>query len=177
MARTVGIVSTYRDYTPPFDVEATVRTLLRYVPEERLAGLRHIELTTSRLSRKERRQRLPARGRKHRMEHCLGAYRDGEVRLLVDNIFTTVPAWFARWPLTRHLVIGDVLFHEIGHHIHRTQRPATREPEMVAEAWKVQLLRGFFFRRYWYLRPLVGPAFAVARHLYRRQLKAARPGA
>jgi hypothetical protein len=59
-------------------------------------------------------------------------------------------------------LIGEVLYHEIGHHIHRTKRHDRRDKEFVADEWGEKLLRSFMTRRYWYvsyvtvpLRPLL----------------------
>ena len=38
----IQIVHRFRDYAPPFDVDAALKLLLRYVPGKYLAGLRHI---------------------------------------------------------------------------------------------------------------------------------------
>jgi hypothetical protein len=48
------------------------------------------------------------------------------------------------------MVLGEVLFHEIGHHIHYTQAPEFREREDVAEDWKKRLSKIYFRKRYWY---------------------------
>jgi len=50
--------------------------------------------------------------------------------------------------------LGEVLFHEIGHHIHTTQAPEFKECEDVAEKWRKRLTRIYFRKRYWYLLPI-----------------------
>ena len=47
------------------------------------------------------------------------------VCLHVDNILKScpVPALLLRLPFVRYVVFADVLYHEIGHHIHKTCRP------------------------------------------------------
>jgi hypothetical protein len=52
------------------------------------------------------------------------------------------------------MVLGEVLFHEIGHHIHYTQAPEFREREDVAEDWKKRLSKIYFRKRYWYFLPI-----------------------
>jgi hypothetical protein len=56
-----------------------------------------------------------------------------------------------------------VLFHEIGHHVHRVVRPEHREREDVANVWKVCLQRNYDRQRFRWLgivsriiRPLFG---------------------
>ena len=50
---------------------------------------------------------------------------------------------------------GEVLYHEIGHHIHSTRKPVYEGPENVAEDWSRKLWRHFLRTRYWYLTPLL----------------------
>lgn len=38
-------------------------------------------------------------------------------------------------PLLREISIGEVLYHELGHHIHACARPEHREKEDVADDW------------------------------------------
>lgn len=65
-------------------------------------------------------------------------------------------------PFLRDLFFAPTLFHEIGHHIHKTARPEFREREDVAEDWEGKLSRRYFWRRYWYLMPIIYPvALAV----------------
>src|SRR5206468_1742291 len=50
--------------------------------------------------------------------------------------------------------MADVLFHEIGHHIHHTARPEYREPEDVADAWMVRLRQNYYDGRHRWWRIL-----------------------
>jgi hypothetical protein len=54
----------------------------------------------------------------------------------------------------RDLEVGDVLYHEVGHHLHATVGSATRGGEEAAEYWRRRLSGIHFRRRYWYLRPV-----------------------
>jgi hypothetical protein len=153
----IPILTCYRDYTPPYDVERIVRVLLRYVPEEHLAGLDCIVLTNSTSTRKLRRGKTWSRSRKVRMVECLGFYHGRRIELLVDNILESLPASFMRWRIMRESQFGRVLYHEIGHYIHFTKRPEFREVEDVADEWGKRLMQGFVRRRYWYLRPFARP--------------------
>jgi hypothetical protein len=51
-------------------------------------------------------------------------------------------------------MLGEIIFHEIGHHIHATTQPEYREREDVADEWQRRLLRAYLRRHYGYLRPL-----------------------
>src|SRR5258708_1884423 len=108
----IAIVENYRDYSPPMGVSNSIRQLLDYVPETHLAGLKSILLTNSTSSRALRRGKTISRGRKVQMRECLGFYRGDHIELLIDNIFRGTPNWFSRWPVTRSLLVGTVLYHE-----------------------------------------------------------------
>jgi len=74
----------------------------------------------------------------------------------VDQILTQYPEIFLLVPMFKAYVVGEILYHEIGHHIHRLKKPRYRtEKEAVADQWKEKLLQGFFVRRYWYLAKLI----------------------
>lgn len=155
------IVEAYRNYSPPFDVSKTIRILLRYVPANYLVGLKTIVLTNQEaLSHDQRRRRPWSRGRKHPMERVRGDYtrawkgQQASIRLFVDRIIASNPAE-AKWlPLLRNSAFAQVLYHEIGHHIHKTCKPEFREREDVADEWRDRLGRKFMRSRYWYLRPV-----------------------
>jgi len=159
----VAVKEVYKDYIPPVNAAAVVRTLLRYVPPKYLAGLGHIVLANSSgLSHRRRREKTWSRKRKLRIAEARGVYRrrwKGEpavIEILVDNTVRSCPGVLLRVPPVRDLVFADVLYHELGHHIH-TMRPEYRERENVAENWGARLARSFLRRRYWYLQPLVYP--------------------
>jgi hypothetical protein len=155
------IVEAYRDYVPSIDVKKMVRELLKSVPAGYLAGLKRIVLTNrSSLTRDQRRKKTWQQGRKHQFATSLGVYyratrsQPACVWLFVDNILEPFPSWVLRVPMSRYLIVGDVLYHEIGHHIHRVHRPVYEGKENVAKDWSRKLGRAFFRKRYWYLVPL-----------------------
>lgn len=139
-------------YEPPFDVAATVEKMLETVPPKYLNGLSEIVLTnTAALPRKLRRSMTKSRGRKVRQAASAGLYfqpwngRPAWIKIYVDN---TLSAWerglWLRLSYFREQVLGGVLFHEIGHHIHKTVRPEFREREDIADEWKIKLRRNQF---------------------------------
>jgi hypothetical protein len=164
------IVENYRSFTPAKDLGPTVRMLLEYVPVHHLAGVRFIELTNSTVIRERRRGKTWSRGKRVRFSECLGLYCGDHVELFVDEIIQTPPTWVWRVPVLRAMWIGSVLFHEIGHHIHFTQRPEHREREDVADEWKKRLMRGFLRKRYWYLVPVWKPVAWIVRQYARYHL-------
>jgi hypothetical protein len=110
----------------------------------------------------------------YQLGECLGFYRRthaGEpaaVFLIVDNILQLRPQF--HWlQFARDAMLGEVLYHEIGHHLHATVGSHAAGGETSADAWKRRLERLHFRRRYWYLRPLRGPALVLLRILRRRK--------
>ncbi len=58
-------------------------------------------------------------------------------------------------PFVRDILLARVLFHELGHHIHRTLRRQAGEAEDVAEEWARKLMVIYVRRKYWYAIPLI----------------------
>lgn len=86
-------------------------------------------------------------------------------------------SWLLRIPLLREGKIADVLFHEIGHHIHFTSRPEYREKEDVADVWKVRLQDNYNRQRFSGMRKvgrlirlLLGPFFDRQREKMMKRL-------
>ena len=161
MAHKVELVEAYRTYSPPAWVRPTVDRILSGMPARYLSGLRTVVLTDAGgLNYARRRAKTLSRKKKVKISESTGLYHQkwkGEpawIELFVDNI---VP-WYGRMTwlrFIRDLAIGEILAHEIGHHIHTTRAPEFREREDVAEKWKGKLLGPYLMRRYWYFFPLV----------------------
>lgn len=144
------IVENYREYTPPFEIVPTIRRALKVVPKKYLVGLDRIVLTNAGgLPRRRRRKKTWSRKRKVLIKTALGVYRGGHIEIFVDNIVGSD----GKWPYSRRqcylFEISRVLFHEIGHHIHRSKRPEYREPENVADRYMRIYLKRFVWRS-WY---------------------------
>jgi len=158
------LVESYRDFEPPANFKQVVETLLAYVPPKYLVGLKKIILTnSSALSRDQRKQKTWSRNHKVRLSECRGSYfratksSSATVWLYVDNIVRHEPAWIARVPLLRYMEPSNVLYHEIGHHIHAEHKPVYEGKENVAEDWSGKLSGRFYRQHYWYLMPLFYP--------------------
>jgi hypothetical protein len=171
----VEIVDAYSDFAAPCDARAGVAELLETVPPQHLNGLRYVRLTNAAaLKGARKRGRSWSRGRKVKHSEVAGLYHaawQGQpacIELFVDQIFDGPPRWLLRWRLVRNLLLADVLFHELGHHIHEVERPEHREREAVAEDWSRRLSRHYLRRRHsvaWFtLRPLA----RLARRWYPR---------
>jgi hypothetical protein len=156
------LVESYRDFEPPLGFRQAVETLLCYVPPKYLVGLKAIVLTNQAgLTRNKRKQKVWSRNRKVRLAESLGSYSHSSrsspatVWLYVDNIVDSGIAWWKWVPVLRYVVPGNVLYHEIGHHIHAEHRPVHEGRENVAEDWSSKLMRNFYRRHYWYIFPFL----------------------
>ena len=169
----VIIREAYKDYTPPVRAQQTVDRLLNGIPQKRLAGLKTVVLTnSSNLSHGERKGKTKARGRKVPMARCGGFYHEkwqgkpAWIQLLLDITLEPWPKWTLRIPFLRDLALSNPLFHELGHHIHKTQSPQHKEREDVAEDWRKKLSRHYFRRHYWYLMPFFFVLRLVLKPIY-----------
>lgn len=156
----VRITEAYGCYAPPLNVTSVVHRLLAPIPNQYARGLSCVVL--SNLSSQPRRRRLgktTSRGRRIRQSRVMGLYHQkwkGQppwIELYVDQILGRWPKWTLWIPLFRDYAIGDVLYHELGHHVHLSIRPEYREKEDVANDWQKKFMRIFFRRKYWYLIP------------------------
>jgi hypothetical protein len=138
----IRISEAFRDYQPPFDVARVGRKLLAVVPEKYLRELDCVVLTNQdALSRKERLGTLKSRKRKVQKSRVRGLYHpkwQGQppwIEIRVDKTIRLVPRMLVWIPLLREISIGEVLYHELGHHIHACARPEHREKEDAADDW------------------------------------------
>lgn len=172
-SRRPKVIVHFDGYKPPFDPVPIVERMLDSVPPKYLVGLSEVVLTNSSgLSREMRRSVTKSRGRKVRVAEARGLYRqawNGKsawVQIFVDN---TLKGWDKGWWLktsfVRDILFGDVLFHEVGHHVHYTTRPEFREREDVADNWMRKLRRHYLRRRYAWIIPLVPLLRPVAQWL------------
>lgn len=157
----VKVSESYRNLKPPFDVTVTINRLLTGIPSEYIAGIKTIVLRdTTGLSHQQRRKKIRSKMRKHKHRESFGSYHPawkGEpawIQVLVDNVIDRWPAIFLKLPFFRDLAFAEVLFHEIGHHIHKTQIRKFADTENVAERWKRRLTAYYMRHTYWYLMPL-----------------------
>ena len=157
------IIVAFQNYTAPFNAERAVRRMLRDVPPKFLHGLHTVVLTNvSALSREERDRKTWGR-RRVALRDALGCYSQewqgnpAHITILVDNLEKRWGRGWFRVGFIRDMQLSEVLFHELGHHIHHVHRPEYEGRENVAEKWSKRLAREFMRGRYWYLFPLFGP--------------------
>jgi hypothetical protein len=170
----VLIREAYRAYVPPGYVLQTVAKLLRSTPGKYLVGLDCVVLTN--LAGQPRRYRigkLPRRGTKISRDHVAGLYHPAWqgnppwIELYIDKIVVkSAGLWI---PLLRDFMVGRVLYHELGHHIHYRVRPEHKEKEDVADEWSKKLFANHVRRTYWYLMPLLVPFAKLFRAIKRRR--------
>jgi hypothetical protein len=166
MVRTGPIITlAFSDDEPPFDALSMVTRIVDSVPERFLVGLTEIVLTNaSTLPRGRRRGTAMSRGRKVRIKETGGLYhyasdqRGAWIEIFVDSVLRRWgTGWLSRTNWFRETELSEVLFHEIGHHIHHTVRPEYREKEDVADVWRVRLQRNYIRQRYRWVRLLETP--------------------
>jgi hypothetical protein len=151
----IAIREAYHGYVAPRWVRRTVERLLGSTPDSYLAGLSAVVLTDSPRAKDVRPRRRDrgriAMGRYYRAGRSELAW----IELVVNEIVEDLPPSLHRLQLVRDLTFGRVLFHEIGHHLHATQRGVGASGESSAEAWQARLSRIHLQRRYGYLRPII----------------------
>jgi len=174
--RTIEVKEAYRNYIPPLDASAIVQELLHSVPDKYLTGLDCVVLTnTAGLPRGDRVGKVWSRKRKFDKSSVRGRYHGRSrnslpyIELRVDRIILGLNGPSFHIPMLRDIVFGHVLFHEIGHHIHRTVRRDYDEKEDVADKWAGKLNGHFVRKKYWYALPILIPALKVYKFMRRQQ--------
>ncbi len=175
------VIANFSDYSPPFDPVPVVEKMLASVPAKYLIGLSEIVLTNSSgLSRQRRRSTTRSRKRKVKIVEAHGLYHaawNGDrawVEIFVDNtLMHWEKGWWLSFGFLRESLLGNVLFHEIGHHIHATVQPEFREREDVADIWMVRLRLEYGRVQYPWLKVILYPFRPIVRTLcnwaYRRE--------
>jgi len=76
------------------------------------------------------------------------------IEIFVDQIRDYEFGFFRRMPFFRDMLFCEILYHEIGHHIHTVIHPEhSRDHEDIADEWQKRLWRHYARRKYWYLLP------------------------
>jgi hypothetical protein len=92
------------------------------------------------------------------------------VWLYVDNNAEAEATWRNWVPLLRYMMPAEVLYHEIGHHIHAVHRPIHDGRETFAEDWSRKLWGRFCRKHYWYLFPFLYVFALLASPIVKRYL-------
>jgi len=171
----VEIQENYKNYDAPRAALKSAERMVRYTPQKYLIGLNYINLTnTDALKRKYRRQKTKFRKRKISLNHSAGWYvekwnkQPAYIDLLNDKIFLDYPSWALKIGFVSDIALSGTFFHELGHHIHKTQAPEHNEMEDVADKWKSRLSRKYFWKRYWHIMLLILPLKPLLNWLLKR---------
>lgn len=160
----VEVQENYKNYTSPKVALKSIKRMIRYTQKEFFTGLDYINLTnTDALNRKYRRKKTKSRKRKVSLNNCEGWYvekwgdQPAHIDLLIDNIYFDYPNWLLRVGFISDIALSPTFFHELGHHIHKTQKPEHDEREDVANRWGSRLSKQYFWKRYWHIMILILP--------------------
>jgi hypothetical protein len=178
----IEICESYKDFSPPSWVHKSVTRLIEGIPDKYLAGLHSVTLTNvDGLNHSRRRQKTISRKRKVTVRECRGLYhykwqeKPAHIELFVDQIIHRWPLLVLKVPLFQDLLLADVLYHELGHHIHKTTAPEHREREDVADDWQKKLGRHYFRQNYkwiklfgFILKPIVALLLKMVRTVQRK---------
>jgi hypothetical protein len=158
----IAIYENYGAYKPGLNVRKMVEELLDSIDPNYLQGLSSVVLSSqSQLPRKGRRKKFLSRGRSLSVSRIRGFYRQSwqgqpaHIELYVDKILGPKPGWKVHIPTAGFFLIANTLFHELGHHLHKTQYPEFKEKEDVAEEWRKKLVKIAFQKRYPFALPFV----------------------
>lgn len=186
-SRKIHIQENYKNFSPPPWVHKSISRLIDGVPPRYVKGLYSIVLTNvDGLNHGRRRQRTVSRKRKVSVIDCQGLYhhawqgKPAVIELFIDKIIYRWPALILEAQLFQDMLFAEVLYHELGHHIHKTSAPENREREQLAEDWARSLGRFYFRKRHKWIKPLglvLNPMVAlfmnIARSMKRKKRKSA----
>jgi hypothetical protein len=158
----VTIREVYAHWSPPVPLAPIVARLIEGVPAEYLIGLKTVVVTDAAgLNHEQRRQRTFSRGKKVPVRRCQGVYHQATrsepawIELFPDNINLCHDRFVLKLAILADIAIGQVFYHELGHHIHKAQAPEFGEREDIAENWRKRLIKPYLRKKYWYLTPVV----------------------
>ncbi|HKV93825.1 MAG TPA: hypothetical protein VJW20_14860 [Candidatus Angelobacter sp.] len=177
----IPIYENYGKYKPRLNARKIVENLFVTVDPNYLRGLGSVVLSCQGQLRRTRRRKYLSRGRRVPDSRVLGYYRPhwkGQpafIEIYVDKILERYPLLFLRLPVVGFMLIGKVLFHELGHHLHYTSHPEFKEKEDVADRWSKTLMKTAFRKRYRYSRHILRPIYKLLGFAARRLAPSLRP--
>ena len=134
-------------------VERLLRSLIKRVPLQNLSGLSKIEILDS---------GEPIRTKNSKKENVRGVYyrktknSEAKIQLFLDEIFGNAPGIFFYLPFLPKFMLARVLYHEIGHHCHRTLSHSVpdKRTENYAEKYYRKMMLSVFKPWFYVLLPL-----------------------
>jgi hypothetical protein len=172
----IEIHENYKAFKQPPWLRLTVERLLMSLEPEHIGGLKSVVLTDSASIGRGKTRRVA--GRKYDRNACRGFYhhewngKPAWIQLVADNFIAGYPPFVLRFQLLRDLIVADILYHEVGHHLQARVGSTGRGGEGAAEYWRKRLLKIHAQRHYKYL-PSVQFVF---KRLLRLWLRIGQPG-
>ncbi|MBX3301218.1 MAG: hypothetical protein KF693_03280 [Nitrospira sp.] len=160
-SRRPDVSESYASYDPPKGTAKLVVSLLDNVPSRVYIGLAQVCLAdASSLSRARRRLKTTQKARvgETRAVYWPPSIREpARIEIFVDKVLSQLPSIFRKIEFFRELVIAQVLFHELGHHLQAQRKVRLRrmKEEGFAEAIAAKLLRRLINRKYKFLKPFI----------------------
>lgn len=149
------------------EMETSVEALLSTVPMPALVGLRSVLLIADRdLSKSDSARHYPRSGKS-----LLGRYYDPRthdgawIEIYLDAVLRGLGP-LSHVALVREYHLGRVLFHELGHHVHR-KSSSRGDKEAFAEAWSREQRLRWFRARHWSKRHVIRLLLPIVRWLRR----------
>lgn len=144
----------------PFDVERSLRNLLKVVPQDQLLGLGSIILVdqiTHKSSRKSEGLYWHKRG------HELA-----KIEIAISTLYKGMPRPVFYLPFITKFMLANVLFHEVGHHYQQQVHGVTKKTEeSFASKYRKQMLKRAFPLWRFLLLPL-SPLVLILRRVAQR---------
>lgn len=148
MSKKVKIEEIYSGNKPTINIYNIVKNLMKYVPEKYFGGLKKIIIKNNTHENKKSKDKI------------LGSYfhqsrnNPAYIELYIDEIIDSKwPSILLFFPLIKYLLIANILYHEIGHHIHRMHKKKYSNPEKEADDWHKELIHNFLEERYIFVYP------------------------
>jgi hypothetical protein len=137
----------YYQSKPELNIRGVIEDLLLGIPQEYLEGLGAVVLCDSDSFMEYYETDHAPLGR---YNHPIEKDELPWIEIVIDKLIQELGG-FAKIPFIRDLIIGNTLYHEIGHHINRKESLEKIQAEKIAEKWRKKLSKYYLNRKYWYL--------------------------
>jgi len=179
----IALIDNYKDYNPPSFIHDSIDRLLSGIPQKYLIGIKSIILTNSKAltsdDRKSDNKKMkngwmtlafysPAKKAK---PSNISFSKPAHISMYIDRILEKFPNYFLKLHFMQDVIIGAILYHEIGHHIHYSKIPEYQEREIVAKKWKKHLINRYLWKQYWYCMISIYPLMKIAYYVLRKFIK------
>lgn len=156
-----AVTESYGTYVPRGNIIAIVDGLMDYVPGNFYVGLQEICLTdSSTLSQSKMRSKTTEQiriGQVKALYWPASTSAPARIEIFLDKVLNQLPTLLGKMMFFKEIVIAEVLFHELGHHLQSQQKYRTRRNhhETFAEECAVKLLQNLLNKKYKLLKPFV----------------------